>query len=244
MKVKKGVLVLVSIFLLTACTKEQKKTTVNENNSLADKQEVIINITQELNSIDPANTVDTNSNIVLNNIYEGLYRLDDSNEPISAGAESLPKISSDGLKYTIKLRKEARWSNKESIVADDYVYALKRAIGAKDAAENNYLYTNLVNADEIIKGEKEIDDLGVYAEDEHTLVIQLKKATPYFVSLLATPAYFPLNENYVVKEGEKFASTSEHVLYNGPFVMEDFAGPGIGSNWTYKKILLTGTKKM
>ena len=235
MKRKKSVflvMMILIILLVGACSK--KKNEKNKDN-LVDSKEVTINVTQELNSIDPTNTVDSNSNIVLNNIYEGLYRLGESNEPIPAGAQSMPVISSDGLNYTIPLKKTAKWSNNEPVIAADYVYALKRAMGAKDVAENNYLYTHLVNADEIIKGEKNIEDLGVIAKDEYTLVLQLNKATPYFTALLATPAYFPLKETFVTKEGAKFATTSENAIYNGPFLLEDFSGPGIGSNWSYKK---------
>lgn len=238
MKIKKRILLLMvvlTIFWLGACTKEKGQSKTNETNKLADKQEVTINVTQELNSIDPSNTVDSNSNIVLNNIYEGLYRLDESNEPIPAGAEKLPEISSDGLKYTIKLKREAKWSNNESVTSYDYVYALKRAISEKNAAENNYLYTNLINADEIIKGEKQIKDLGVIAKDDYTLELYLNKATPYFTALLATSAYFPLKESYVVEKGERFATTSEEALYNGPFILKNFSGPGIDTQWKYKK---------
>ncbi|MFD2385788.1 peptide ABC transporter substrate-binding protein [Enterococcus rivorum] len=179
--------------------------------------------------------MDANSNIALNNIYEGLYRLDKYNQPIPAGADALPEISSDGLSYTIKLRKEAKWSNGEPVIATDYVYAWKRAIGAKNAAENSYLYTSILNADEILSGKISANELGVSALDDETLVIQLNKPTPYFTSMLAIPAFFPLKESFVMKAGDSFASDSEQAIYNGPFVMTGFKGPGIGSNWTYKK---------
>lgn len=225
--------------LLSACNSAGKKESdSNESKKVeivASKQEATINVTQELNSIDPANTVDANSNIALNNIYEGLYRLDKYNQPIAAGAISLPEISSDGLSYTIKLRKEAKWSNGKPVIAADYVFAWKRAIGAKNAAENSYLYTSILNADEILSGKKSANELRVSALDDETLVIQLNKPTPYFTSMLAIPAFFPLKESFVMNLGDSFASDSEQAIYNGPFIMTGFKGPGIGSNWTYKK---------
>lgn len=220
--------------LASACANQETQ----EQSSLpvtASTQVVNINVTQELNSIDPANTVDSNSNIALNNIYEGLYRLGEDNRPLPAGAVALPKISEDGLEYTISLRKEAKWSTGESVKAEDYVFAWKRAVAAESAAENSYLYTSILNADEIIQGNKDKEELGVTAEGDYLLKIKLTKVTPYFTAMLAIPAFFPLKETFVSEMGESFASDSEHVIYNGPFTMENFDGPGIGSNWTYQK---------
>lgn len=240
---KKGIVSLgwtvVALILLSACSvqggKESKSSSLEKKAVLSSKQAATINVTQELNSIDPANTVDANSNIALNNIYEGLYRLDKYNQPVAAGALALPEISPDGLAYTIKLRKVAKWSNGEPVTAADYVYAWKRAIGAKNAAENSYLYTSILNADAILAGKKSINELGVSASDEETLTIQLNKPTPYFTSMLAIPAFFPLKESFVTKAGAAFASNSQQAIYNGPFILTDFKGPGISSNWTYKK---------
>lgn len=227
-------MVCLSFALLSACNSQEKKAKPSSVEKPL-SQVVTINVTQELNSIDPANTVDANSNIALNNVYEGLYRLADDNQPLPAGAESLPEVSKDGLEYRISLRKEAKWSTGEPVTAEDYVFAWKRAVAAENAAENTYLYTSILNADEIIKGDKDKEELGVTAEDETTLKIKLIKATPHFTTMLAIPAFFPLKEAYLLKEGDKFASDSEHAIYNGPFTMTNFAGPGIGSNWTYQK---------
>lgn len=230
------VLSFLSVTLLSACAGGKGKSSSTDLTKKTEiSQSVTLTVTQELNSIDPANTVDSNSNVALNNIYEGLYRLDDNNQPLPAGAESLPEISDDGLEYTIKLRKDTKWSNGEPVTADDYVFAWRRAVAAENAAENTYLYTSLLNADEIIKGDKKKETLGVSAEGDDVLVVKLGQPTPYFTAMLAIPAFFPLNEAYVSEQGEKFASDSEHAIYNGPFTMTGFAGPGIGSNWTYQK---------
>ncbi|HCM88763.1 MULTISPECIES: peptide ABC transporter substrate-binding protein [Vagococcus] len=221
-------LLLSSIFIFTSCstTKEEVK----------ESEDVIkINVTQELNTIDPSFSVDVNSNIVLNNVYEGLYRLDKSNQPIPAGARELPNISEDGLTYTIKLNKEAKWSNGKKIVADDYIYALRRSISSKDAAQNNYFYANLKNGNEILDKNKKVEELGIKKIDDETLQYDLIEPTPYFTAMLAMPVFFPLNEAYIESKGKDFALTSEDALYNGPFVLSDFKGPGTSSGWTYLK---------
>lgn len=221
-------LFLSSIFIFTSCstTKEDSKES---------EEAVKINVIQELNTIDPSFSVDVNSNIVLNNVYEGLYRLDKNNQPMPAGASELPEISEDGLTYTIKLNKEAKWSNGKKIVADDYIYALRRSISSKDAAQNNYFYANIKNGNEILDKNKKVEELGIKKIDDETLQYDLTEPTLYFTAMLAMPIFFPLNEDYIESKGKDFALTSEDALYNGPFILSDFKGPGTGSGWTYLK---------
>lgn len=202
---------------------------------LSAKQEINVADDQELNSIDPSNAVDSNSQEAINNIYEGLYRLDANNKPVPAGAATLPDISQDGKTYTIKLNKKSVWSNGDKVKASDYIYAWERAITSKSAAQNQTFYTFIQNADAIIAGKKDVSTFGAKAIDDYTLQIQLNNATPYFASILANPVYYPLNEKYVKAKGKDFGSDSDHALYNGPFVLTNFKGPGIGGDWSYEK---------
>lgn len=232
MRKKYWVLLLLGLSLFIVGCKKNNETCEYEQ---VLEQVATISVTQELNSIDPANTVDVNSNIALNNIYEGLYRLNEQNIPEPAGASECPQISEDGLTYIIKLRKKAKWSNGDPVVAEDYIYAWKRAIGGKNATENRYLYENIENAESVLNGTGQVEDLGILAKDEETIQIQLNRPMPYFTSLLSVPAFFPLKEKYVLENGEKFASDSDHALYNGPFKMEGYTGPGIANKWRYQK---------
>lgn len=235
----KGIIVGLAV-LLVACgsQKEQGKQAskvASSEEKIAQNQKVSLAISQELNSIDPSSAIDSNSQIVLNNVYEGLYRLDDKNQPIVAGAAELPEISADGLHYTIKLNKDATWSNGEPVTAADYIYSWRRAVAAENAAENLFYFTAIKNANEIIEGTKPATDLAVKALDDQTIEIELHVPSTYFAALLSSTPYFPLNQKYVEEQGSKFASDSEHALYNGPFILSEFAGPGIGSDWTYLK---------
>ncbi|QCB92372.1 peptide ABC transporter substrate-binding protein [Cellulomonas shaoxiangyii] len=198
-------------------------------------QEATVVVAQELNTIDPPLAIDSNSAIVVNNVYEGLYRLDEANQPVPAGAADLPEVSADGLTYTIPLNPDATWSDGTPVTAHDYVFAWQRAVGLDNAGENQKYYGTILNADAIIAGEQEPDQLGVEATDDHTLVVTLAAPVAYFPSMLAVVPFFPVSEAYVTEQGDAFASDSEHAVYNGPFVLADFAGPGIGTDWTYER---------
>ncbi|MDR1194627.1 MAG: peptide ABC transporter substrate-binding protein [Peptococcaceae bacterium] len=205
------------------------------SNDLAAAQEITIALSQELNSIDPIVAVDSNSSSAQNNIYEGLYRLDAQARPIPAGAKALPEISADGLTYTIQLNENARWSNGAALTADDYIYAWSRAIAADNAAENQQFFTYVKNADKIISGELDISELGVRKIDDYTLEIAMEKPATYFTSVLVSTPFFPLSPGYVESQGAAFGSDSDHAIYNGPFILTEFSGPGIGADWVYVK---------
>lgn len=65
---------------------------------------------------------DTQSFTILNNAFEGLYRLDANHEPQPALAESYT-VSDDGLVYTFTLREGLQWSNGTPLTASDFVFS-------------------------------------------------------------------------------------------------------------------------
>jgi len=64
--------------------------------------------------------------VITQHIYEGLYTLDQSYQPIPDLAEGLPQASADGLTYTIKLRQGIKFHNGKEMSSDDVVASLKR----------------------------------------------------------------------------------------------------------------------
>lgn len=68
-----------------------------------------------------------------------------------------------------------------------------------------------------------IDALGVTAVDEYTLKVELETPTPYFLSLMAFPAFYPVNEAFVNEVTEdKFGTSVDTFLYNGPFLFTEW----------------------
>ena len=70
---------------------------------------------------------------ILHALNRGLLYFDQEQNIVPALAEALPEISEDGLTYTFKLR-DAQYSNGDTIVADDLVFAWKRLIDPRTAA--------------------------------------------------------------------------------------------------------------
>lgn len=227
-----------AVLVLAACggTGDSPGTASNEPDPAeleAVEQVATVAVAQELNTIDPAFAIDSSSSMVINNIYEGLYRLDENGQPEPAGAADMPEVSENGLTHTIALNPEAQWSNGDPVTAHDFVFAWTRAVGLENASENQTYLGVIAGANEVIAGEAEPESLGVQALDDHTLEVTLESPVPYFTSLLVSTALFPLNESYLEEVGDDFGSDDEHAVYNGPFLLQDFAGPGIGTDWTY-----------
>lgn len=190
--------------------------------------------TAEIPSVDSSIVEDTVGFNVLNNIMEGLYRLDKDSLPVPAMAEGDPEISEDGLTYTFKIR-DAKWSNGTPVTANDFVFAWQRAINPDTASPYGpYLMAGMIkNATEIGEGKAEIADLGIKAEDDKTLIIELVRPVPYFLSLMSFGTFYPLNEEFVTEKGDAYASNSDNMIYNGPFVFSKWDGSG--NSWQYLK---------
>ncbi|QEA30769.1 peptide ABC transporter substrate-binding protein [Secundilactobacillus malefermentans] len=226
-----GVLVMTAITLV-GCGK-QTSSSGPSTQDLAKKQEVTILSNKEITSIDPSNVIDATTSTMIQNVYEGLYRLNKNNNPQPTGATELPKITNGGKTYTIKLRQSAKWSNGDPVTAQDYVYGLRRGVSSKNAASNLAQYQSVKNAAKIINGKAKASTLGVKALGKYELQITLARPTDYFTKQLTTICYKPLDQKYVESQGKKFGTKSSNTIYNGPFKLTKFTG--VGDNWTLVK---------
>ncbi len=220
------------VFLLAGC---QSNTTKKDETNKTPEQKVTMAVNQELSSLDSTLATDTYSITVLNNVMEGLYRLDENNQLIPASAKEVPTVSDDKLTYTINLRDDLEWSNGDKVTADDFGYGWQKAVNPDTGSEYSGLFAGIKNATEIIEGKLPETDLGIKAVDETTIEITMERPVPYFESLLAFPTFFPQNKAFVEKEGKQYGATNENLIYNGPFVLEDFDGAGTDTEWKLTK---------
>ncbi len=241
MKLKKShlmVMALVTSLLLTACNNKE-----NKSDAEAKKQVLNVTVSEEIPSLDTAKTMDGTSAHVMQNIFEGLYVLDDQDQPIPAVAKSF-KRSEDGKKYTFDLRKDAKWSNGDNVKAHDFMFAWKRAITPETASQYASMLFYVKNAKEINKGTMPLDELGVKVIDDYKLEVELEQPIPYFLQLLALPIYLPQHESFLKEQGKNYALESSNLIYNGPFVLEkwkheqEFQLKKNATYWDQKKVKL------
>lgn len=222
-----SILFLGLLMSLTACSTKDNKI---EAGSV---REVGISLDAELSTGDPALSQDSVSNEMLNQVMEGLLRLDNQGELSPAMATALPEVSSDGLTYTFKLNKEALWSDGSQVTADDFVFAWQRVADPVTASNYANLMYYVKNGEAINLENADPKSLGVKAIDAETLEVTLAEPTTYFLSLLTSSTFFPLKEAYLKEQGTDFAMTSDSMLYNGPFTLTGW--DGTNSQWVYQK---------
>lgn len=201
----------------TAGTTETKTDTATAGGNVLN-----VHIDVEVASMDPQIATDGTSFEVLADVTDGLYALAADGSAIPTLADKVEK-SADGLSYTITL-KDAKWSNGTPVTANDFVFAWKRLVDPATASEYAFMggIAGIKNADAICAGEVAVDQLGVTAVDDKTLQIQLDSPVPYFESLMAFPAFYPVNEEFFKSCGDTFATSPETILSNGQFVITSY----------------------
>ncbi|WP_018753269.1 peptide ABC transporter substrate-binding protein [Paenibacillus sanguinis] len=184
---------------------------------LAADQTLRINLSAEPPTFDPGQAQDSQANTVLNLMYDGLTRMDESGQSVPAAAESW---DIDGAKYTFHLRKDAVWSNGDPVTANDFVFAWERVLNPKTTPAPPYSYQlyYIKNAEEYNK-EKVTDfsQVGVKAVDDHTLEVELVAPTPYFLGLTSFYTLFPVHQS--VKDDAKWAVDQSKMIVNGEFTL-------------------------
>ncbi|MCI7325078.1 peptide ABC transporter substrate-binding protein [bacterium] len=175
-------------------------------------------------SLDPQLATDGTSFEVIADYTDGLMQMDADGAAVPACAESY-EVSEDGTAYTFHIREDAVWSNGDPVTANDFVFAWQRAVDPANASEYSYMLSDIgqiVNAAEIIAGEKDVSELGVTAVDDKTLEVQLNVPVSYFLSLMYFPTYYPVNQAFFESCGDTFATSPETTLSNGAFVLTSY----------------------
>ena len=161
-------------------------------------------------SMDPSLVTDQYGFMFITATMEGLYRLGEDGK-IEEGIAIDHSVSDDGLTWTFNLRKDAKWSNGDPVTAHDFVYSWRRAVNPETGSEYGpYMFeaAQVKNAVKVAKGELPVEELGVRAEDDYTLVVELENPTPYFESLTTFGTFYPFNQKFV----EDMAINSQQVL--------------------------------
>lgn len=186
---------IIFLILFASCTKTDSTT--------KKKNELNLSLTSNISTLDPAMSYDTVSGKVVYQIYETLYEYDYLLTPYQLRpllAAGMPRISSDKLTYTIKIKNKVQYHSstifgekKRTLVAQDFINQIKRLAFKPTKANGWWLFENkIVGLDEFRNTAKvDLSDFfstkieGLSAPDSHTLIIKLKRPYPQLIYALA-----------------------------------------------------------
>ncbi len=172
------------------------------------------------------------TNDIVTNLVDGLMENDQYGNYVPSLAEDWT-VSQDGLTYTYKLRKDAKWYTYEGeeyapVTAQDFVTGLKYAADKK--SEALYLVQDSVaGLDDYINGKTtDFSTVGVKAIDDQTVQYTLTRPESYWNSKTTSTILFPVNADFLKSKGDDFGKVDpSSILYNGPFLMKSFVSKSV-----------------
>ena len=164
---------------------------------------------------------------IITNLVDGLLENDNHGNLVPSLAEDW-SVSNDGLTYTYKLRKDAKWFTADGeeyapVKAQDFVTGIKYAVDNKSQAID--LIQNSIKGlnDYITGADSDFSKVGVKAIDDQTVEYTLARPEPYWNSKTTNSILFPVNEEFLNSKGKDFGTLSpDSILYSGPYLLKDF----------------------
>jgi oligopeptide transport system substrate-binding protein len=165
---------------------------------------------------------------IVSALFEGLTVKNPYTLEPEAGVAQSWDVSVDGLTVTFHLNPEARWSNGDTMTAQDYVWSWQRALNPAMGNQYAYMLYPVQNAEAYATGKlDDFTEVGVKALDKHTLQVRLEAPTPYFIQLMDHHSTFALHRPTLEKFGkvtDRFTPWTrvENIVSNGPFRLKDW----------------------
>lgn len=214
---KRSLALLLSVCLVFLCCSCEEKGSDSSNKTIR------FHFSAEPQTLDPQIADDYSAMVAVEALYEGLVHLDAENQPYPGVAESWTS-NADFTEFTFHLRSDAKWSNGDPVTADDFVFALRRALSpATNSKTCEPLYC-IQNAQGVRAGSAAVESLGAEAKDSRTLVIRLEYSYEAFPALTAVTPFMPCHQKFFEETSGKYGLEANSVLGNGPFKIRNRYG--------------------
>ena len=180
-----------------------------------------VNLGTEPPSLDWSLATDHVSFNVIANLMVGLSEFNEDLKPAPVIAKSWD-ILDGGKKIVFRLRDDVSWSDGKKVRAQDFEYSWKRLLDPKTASEYAYILFDIVNAQEFHEGKiTDAGAVGVRAADDATLIVELRHAASYFLSITTFEVTFPQRQD-IVEQFQARWTHPDHIVTNGPFLLSSW----------------------
>ncbi|RGE19756.1 ABC transporter substrate-binding protein [Leucobacter sp. wl10] len=175
--------------------------------------------------LDPARGFDGGVNAFYRLIYRGLTAqapgdAADPNAIVPDLAESLGKVSEDGLTWTYTLKKGLKFDNGDPITSKEMAFGISRAWDPEIGIGSPWLKQTVAAPADYAGPYRSGEHPGIQTPDERTIVFRLSKPFPEFDNVLAqaNAVPFPVGSG----AGNEFISD---VIASGPYTLDEYT-PG------------------
>ncbi|TYB31121.1 MAG: peptide ABC transporter substrate-binding protein [Candidatus Mcinerneyibacterium aminivorans] len=175
------VFVLVFLLFLVGC----KAKKVNKNM-------IVYGTTESVTDLDPAEAYDFHTWEILYNVYEGLMTYKPGTAELENGLAESYSVNEKGDEYTFKLKEGLKFTDGSAFTAEDVKWSIDRVMRLN--GDPAWLVTDFVESVDVV--------------DEYTVRFNLKQPCGFFLKLVATVPYYPVNSN-VFPEDKLVTNPSE-----------------------------------
>lgn len=214
---------LAALIFLAGCAPEKDTATLS-----AEAGVLIMNNAAEPAGLDPQVVTGMLESRIVGALFEGLVAYDPKTLEAVAGIAEKWEMSEDGRTWTFHLRPNARWSNGDPVVAQDFLFSYQRILSPGLASEYAWMLFAVSGAHDYYDGKiKDFSQVGFRAPNAHTVVMVLDHKTPYFLQLLCHHSWLPVHPPTILKHGAIDAQNSRwtqpgSLVSNGPFTLESW----------------------
>jgi peptide/nickel transport system substrate-binding protein len=189
---------------------------------------------------DPAGAQDLYSGTIEQAIFQTLLSYDYLARPakiVPLAAEALPQVADNGKTYVVKIRKGIYFTpdaafkgQKRELVADDYVYSLKRLIDPRIRSPwASLVEGKIVGLDELAEAAKKNGKfdydkriLGLEAVDRYTLRIRLKDTDYNLANVLAHEPTSAVAREVIEKYADEGGRAMSNPVGTGPYMLKEW----------------------
>ena len=220
---------LIVLALVSACDSGA----LTQGPKLAKDQTLRVLLEDQPASLDPGQTQYPYETAVLRVISEPLLKPSPDLGGTELAAAQSYDTTNGGSVYVFHLRTNGKYSDGTPVKAQDFVYAWQRLIDPRLASpEATFFAGAILNGERVSVMDPQRDGaqidaalgtLGLKAVDDHTFQVTLSQPDPAFMWLAAMPAAAPVREDIVKKNGDKWSTSPDTLITNGPFKVADMA---------------------
>ncbi len=162
--------IVVKTLLLILCACLATLTTPPRSEASAEVPRLVIATLTPIETLDPHVSFDTRRSGLRLQLYEGLFRWQDSPLRVSPWLAQSYTISEDGRTFRFALRKDARFHDGREVRASDVVYSVERILALKRGLAPLLATLVAPGSTKVI--------------DSHTVEFSLNRASPLFLTLI------------------------------------------------------------